>query len=781
MKYLFSLIITILSLSASFGQQEGKAHVKGNVLTSDGQPGAFVTVQIKNSKYGTVTDESGNYQLRNVSAGKHVIVVSIVGFEPAEFDIETRENITLTVDSIRLKEDAKTLQEVTVIGNVNKFGQKESTYVSRLPLKNLENPQVYNVVSKELAAEQMVVDYKNLLRNVPGAAVSFGGVNNGITYMVMRGSWVISQIRNGMAAQQGAGVDPVNVERVEAIKGPSGTLFGSSLISFGGFTNLVTKKPFEKTAGEITYSTGSWGLNRFTVDVNTPVNEDKSLLVRVNAAAHRENSFQAFGMSRSITVAPSITYKASDRLTFTLESEFYRTQRTTMPSNSFANVTFKNIRNMPLGYRQSINSNDPLLNMGTSNVYAQAAYRLSKNWTSTTQYAVGHVRYDNVNYFYPAVWTSDSTIIRRLSTARNSFSTSSQFQQYFTGDFAIGRLRNRIVAGVDVYSLINKNQATGTVVYDTINIRRSIKPMSLARIDELVARIGSVNLTDARQQTLSAYFSDVINVTDKLMAMVSLRVDHFKNKGTATNGGPSVGTYEQTALSPKFGLVYQPVKDRIALFANYMNGFQNIAPITQPDQSIFTPKPQYGNQWEVGTKLNSWNNRIGASVSYYHIDITNVIRPNPTNTAFSVQDGSSMSHGFEADLTLNPVKGLNIVFGYGFNEIEYTKSTKANEGLKYGFPKNTANWWASYKISSGVARGLGAGFGGNHMSAIYTKNELGALTIPAFTRWDATLFYDQPAYRIGIKLNNLANQKYWGLNFDPQAPRQLLLNVSFKF
>lgn len=781
MKYILSIITLLLCISGAHAQQTSRTHVRGSVVTSDGKPGAFVTVQIKNSKFGTVTDENGEYQLKNVPAGKHVVVVSIIGFEPAELDIETDEDKTLNVETIRLKEDAKTLQEVTVTGNVNKFGRKESAYVARLPLKNLENPQVYNVVSKELAVEQIAVDYKNLLRNVPGAAVSFGGVNNGITYMVMRGSWVTSQIRNGMAAQLSAGIDPVNVERVEAIKGPSGTLFGSSLISFGGFTNLVTKKPFEKAAGEIGYSTGSWGLNRITLDVNTPVNEDKTLLFRVNAAGHRENSFQSFGMARAVTVAPSLSYKASDRLTLLFETEFYRTQRSTMPANSFANVTFKNIKDMPLGYRQSINSNDPLLQMGTNNAYIQAQYKLSKNWTSTTQYALGNVRFDNVNYFYPAAWTSDSTVVRRLSSARNSFSTSTQFQQYFTGDFAIGRLRNRIVAGVDVYGLINKNQAYGTITYDTVNVRRSIKPMSLARIDQLVAAIGSVNITESKQQTISAYFSDVINITDQLMAMVSLRVDRFKNKGTSTNGGERAAGYEQTAVSPKFGIVYQPVKDKVAIFANYMNGFQNIAPITQPDQSIFTPKPQFGNQWEVGTKLNSWNNRIVGSVSYYNIDITNVIRPNPANTAFSVQDGSSVSKGIEADITISPVNGLNVVFGYGYNELEYKKSTAANEGLKYGFPKHAANWWASYRLLSSPLKGLGIGMGGNHMAAIYENNELGALTIPSFTRWDATLFYDQPRYRFGLKLNNLTNRKYWGMNFDPQSPRQVLANVSFKF
>ncbi|WP_138475512.1 carboxypeptidase-like regulatory domain-containing protein [Dyadobacter bucti] len=52
----------------------------------------FVTIQIKHSRFGTVTDENGDYQLKDVPAGSHVVVVSIVGFEPAELDIETGED-----------------------------------------------------------------------------------------------------------------------------------------------------------------------------------------------------------------------------------------------------------------------------------------------------------------------------------------------------------------------------------------------------------------------------------------------------------------------------------------------------------------------------------------------------------------------------------------------------------------------------------------------------------------------------------------------------------------
>ncbi|HEV7378748.1 MAG TPA: carboxypeptidase-like regulatory domain-containing protein, partial [Dyadobacter sp.] len=149
MKYIFTVLCLIGTL-LSHAQQAGKSHVKGHIQTSDGKAGSYVTVQIKNGKSGTVTDENGNYQLRNVPAGKHTLVISIVGFESAEYEIETTEESTLNVADISLREDARTLREVTVKGNVNKFAQKESPYVSRLPLKNLENPQVYNVISKDL-------------------------------------------------------------------------------------------------------------------------------------------------------------------------------------------------------------------------------------------------------------------------------------------------------------------------------------------------------------------------------------------------------------------------------------------------------------------------------------------------------------------------------------------------------------------------------------------------------------------------------------------------------
>lgn len=54
-------------------------------------------------------------------------------------------------------------------------------------------------------------------------------------------------------------MDLANVERIEVMKGASGTLFGSAVSSFGGVVNLVTKKPIEAKRTEFTYMIGSLG------------------------------------------------------------------------------------------------------------------------------------------------------------------------------------------------------------------------------------------------------------------------------------------------------------------------------------------------------------------------------------------------------------------------------------------------------------------------------------------------------------------------------------------
>lgn len=123
-----------------------------------------------------------------------------------------------------MTEKAHELNEIVVEAGVNKFSNKESEYIARLPIKNLENPQVYSVIGKELMKEQIIVNFDDALKNSPGidklwSSTGRGG-GDGAAYFSLRGFSVQPTMVNGMGGQTNGGLDPANIERIEVLKGP---------------------------------------------------------------------------------------------------------------------------------------------------------------------------------------------------------------------------------------------------------------------------------------------------------------------------------------------------------------------------------------------------------------------------------------------------------------------------------------------------------------------------------------------------------------------------------
>ncbi|NLQ83096.1 TonB-dependent siderophore receptor, partial [Streptococcus mutans] len=180
---------------------------------------------------GAITDNDGRYRINSVPAGTYTLLVSFVGLKPAQQSLTVAAGQRATVD-LRLAESTAELQEVIVQGaRLNKLNRPSSEYVGKMPLKNLENPQVYATVGKELLTEQLVYTVDDATRNVPGLqkmweATGRGG--DGGAFYASRGFILASQLRNGVAGNVTSDIDAINLEKLEVIKGPSGTLFGSA-------------------------------------------------------------------------------------------------------------------------------------------------------------------------------------------------------------------------------------------------------------------------------------------------------------------------------------------------------------------------------------------------------------------------------------------------------------------------------------------------------------------------------------------------------------------------
>ena len=278
------------------------------------------------------------------------------------------------------------------------------------------------------------------------------------------------------------------------------------------------------------------------------------------------------------------------------------------------------------------------------------------------------------------------------------------------------------------------------------------------------------------------------------MVLAALRLDRFTNDGTYNlSSGQTAGNYNQTALSPKFGLVFQPLKDHISLFANYQNSFNNQGLFNGLNESTNTleemsAKPSFANQLEGGVKFDLFNGRLTSTLTYYNIEVTNILRQDTRLAGASIQDGTQLSKGFEAEVMANPIDGLNIVAGFTYNESKMSKANADVEGRRPTGASSpvSANFWASYRIPQGKLTGLGLGFGGNHISENKIVNSVsqGIFTLPKFTILNASVFYDYKKFRIAGKIDNLTDQKSWialGSTFGPQKLRNFGGSLTYKF
>lgn len=691
----------------------------------------------------------------------------------------------------------KSIEAVSLLG-AKKYAEKKSDQVARMPLKNLENPQVYTVVPKELLDEQIAVDFRGALLSSPGVTNVMLGVGSGGTglSMMMRGfsgADGAGAIRNGMATNFVSLSDPVNLERLEIIKGPSATLFGTTLTSYGGLVNRVTKQPFSDEATSVSISGGGYSLGRITLDYNKPLNSSKTALFRLNTAVQREKSFQDQGINRTFMIAPAFKFIANDRLTFNVDMEYFQSERNSTYVG-LGNAKIANFDELNWDWKRSYASNDITSSATVINIFGNANYKINEHWTSDTRVSYSNTD-NNANYLFllvnqNAAYPNQFLLQRRIMNLPSNFNTI-QFQQNVVGQHTWGSVGNKVLFGLDYTQLQTSDSRTMVNDYDafaTTYLKLTTPQVTVLNKDAaaLNTNIYETALSQTQRaanhrdtQTFSAYASDVVTFFDRLNVMASLRVDRFHDR---------FNNYQQTAFSPKFGVVYQLLKDQVSVFGNWQNGFKNVAPSSLATNASLEVKPEQANQLEGGVKFEVLNKKINGTVSYYNIKVKDKVRSvfDSNNVLYAIQDGTQVSRGLEFDLIANPVRGLHMIFGYGYNDSKFEKvgaNQSAIEGKRpTGVPKNSVNYWASYKFMQGALQNFGIGFGGN-VSSSYYFNDTNTVKINGFSTVDLALFYEQPSYRVGVKINNLNNQKYWTATSwaIQQQTRTILANVSFNF
>lgn len=708
--------------------------------------------------------------------------------------------------------NAKKIDEVII----NSYIKKDSDYVNKMPLKSIENPQVYSSIDKVVLDNQLIYTVDDALRNVTGVQRMWSANNragDGGAYINLRGFISSNSMRNGLVGPVTTSMDAINLEKAEVLKGPSATLYGSNVTSYGGVINRVTKRPFETLEGRVSLIGGSYNYYRAQADVNTPLTKDKRLMFRVNTAYITEGTFQNKNARNTyFAFTPSLRYKINDVLDINLEYEGFETRAA--PEQVFFYLSpalgknMKDVEKLGLDYKKSYMGSGLYTTARVRNLFGQVNVKINDNIRSSTNISNSYSYSDGFNpYFYiapKATATGVATdtelgVVRADQSTINSTKKFFQIQQNFNFDYKFGSMRNRTVAGFD-YMRTNDNQMFAFIgVVDWVPFRggdySTLNDKTLgAKYNELRNRPGydfNANNTwpsSGVLNTYSGYISNVLTPIEGLNVLASVRYESNQFNG-GKRGQAAVAAYSQSAWSPKFGLVYEIIKDQFSVFGNYQNSFKsNGYYVYNKAGDVALSDPEKANQFEGGLKANLLKGKITATLSYYDIKVKNTLMTTRELTvggqAVQNQAGKLTSRGLEAEINAYLVKGFSLIAGLSYNDMSFTSGENAGFRPETASSPWLANFNASYQFVDGQFKGLGFGIGGNYASDNKIVNTVqGSFILPKYFVMNANAYYDTKKFRIGVKVDNFTNEHYWigYTTANPQKLANVLGSITYKF
>ncbi|MDI9869798.1 TonB-dependent receptor [Flectobacillus roseus] len=270
MKKLLFVIIAVMAVSISnIATAQNKpiinATVSGKIVDSKtNEPLIGAAVQIKGTTNGSTTDVNGDFSLITGQKLPFSVIISFVGY--------LKKEVVITADKaeIKLDEDVSQLADVVVSSR----RRQEAVQDIPIPIAVIrgaaaEDAGAFNVNRlKELVptVQLYASNARNTTLNIRGLGSTFGLTNDGIDPGV--GFYVDGVYYARPAA---TALDFVDIERVEVLRGPQGTLFGKNTTA--GAFNITTREASFTPSASFELSYGNYGYIQAKGSISGPINK----------------------------------------------------------------------------------------------------------------------------------------------------------------------------------------------------------------------------------------------------------------------------------------------------------------------------------------------------------------------------------------------------------------------------------------------------------------------------------------------------------------------------
>ena len=227
-----------------------QSYLSGLVQSAD-SPLHGANITLNGTSLGTITDSSGNFKLTGFTPGNYALTATCIGFDRVVKKISIKAGVNILA-AIVLTKNEEQMNEVVVTGTLKE-------------VRRLESPVPVEVYSPAFFRKNPTPNIFDALQNVNGVRpqlncnvcntgdIHINGLEGPYTMVLIDGMPIVSSLATVYGL---SGIPNSLVERIEIVKGPASSLYGSEAV--GGLINIITKSPASAPLLAVDVMATSW-------------------------------------------------------------------------------------------------------------------------------------------------------------------------------------------------------------------------------------------------------------------------------------------------------------------------------------------------------------------------------------------------------------------------------------------------------------------------------------------------------------------------------------------
>ena len=625
-------------LAVCFLAQGQTINVSGTI-SNKGMPVEAATIKLANTYSSTLSDSNGVYLLSNLQAGNYNLMVTRIGYGTVVKKIVLKDEEQFHLN-ISLEETENRLNEVVVTGTLKE-------------VRRTESPVPVEVYTPAFFKKNPTPNIFDALQNINGVRpqlncnicntgdIHINGLEGPYTMVLIDGMPIVSSLSTVYGL---SGIPNSLVERIEIVKGPASSLYGSEAV--GGLINIITKNPIKAPKLSVDVFSTSWGELNVDLGFKTAVGKKLTSLTGMNVFNYgnikdnNNDNFTDVTLQKRISIFQKWNVARANNRVFTMAARYFNEDRW----------------GGDLRWAKQFRGGD--------SIYGESIY--TKRWEFLA------------NYQLP---TKEKLML--------SFSYNNHDQDSRYGTTSYIAKQQIVFTQLTWDKTFKKHDALVGIAFRTTfyddNTAATVKP----------------TLENNPQKTLlpGIFLQDEITISSKQKVLLGFRYDYNTDHGNiytprvAYKWSINNDNIVRVNAGTGFRVVNLFTEDHAALTgARTVEIKGDLKPEKTYNVNInYLTKINYGKGYFIGLDVSTW-------YTYFNNRIIGDFDTDPNKIIYNNLDGFAESKGISANADINFTNGLKILLGATFQDVSTTKNAVKEQQILT--EKITVTWAVSYKIPS---------------------------------------------------------------------------------